>query len=202
MTLGLSIKEVYKIWNPNSTNPVSALHNINLDVSLGEFVVLLGPSGCGKSSLLYILAGLEQTSAGIAEFDGLPISKPSPERGLIFQEASLYPWLTVKDNITFGLKIKGLSSSRREIAAERLLKLVGLMGAGDHRPNQLSGGMRQRDHARAVAAGRGGGAATERGHRRSRSGVSFRPAQRPGGSGPSASGAGRDLQRCNRRIGP
>ena len=71
MTLGLSIKEVYKTWNPNSTNPVSALHNINLDVSLGEFVVLLGPSGCGKSSLLYILAGLEQTSAGIAEFDGL-----------------------------------------------------------------------------------------------------------------------------------
>ena len=152
MTLGLSIKEVYKTWNPNSTNPVSALHNINLDVSLGEFVVLLGPSGCGKSSLLYILAGLEHTSAGIAEFDGLPISKPSPERGLIFQEASLYPWLTVKDNITFGLKIKGLSSSRREIAAERLLKLVGLMGAGDHRPNQLSGGMRQRAAlARALA---------------------------------------------------
>ena len=152
MTLGLSIKEVYKTWNPNSTNPVSALHNINLDVSLGEFVVLLGPSGCGKSSLLYILAGLEQTSAGIAEFDGLPISKPSPERGLIFQEASLYPWLTVKDNITFGIKIKGLSSSRREIAAERLLKLVGLMGAGDHRPNQLSGGMRQRAAlARALA---------------------------------------------------
>ena len=152
MTLGLSIKGVFKTWNPNSTNPVSALQNINLDVSLGEFVVLLGPSGCGKSSLLYILAGLEQASAGIAEFDGLTILKPSPERGLIFQEASLYPWLTVKDNITFGLKIKGLSSSKREIAAERLLKLVGLMGAGDHRPNQLSGGMRQRAAlARALA---------------------------------------------------
>ena len=152
MTLGLSIKGVFKTWNPNSTNPVSALQNINLDVSLGEFVVLLGPSGCGKSSLLYILAGLEQASAGIAEFDGLTILKPSPERGLIFQEASLYPWLTVKDNITFGLKIKGLSLSKREIAAERLLKLVGLMGAGDHRPNQLSGGMRQRAAlARALA---------------------------------------------------
>ena len=152
MTLGLSIKEVYKTWNPNSANPVSALQNINLDVSLGEFVVLLGPSGCGKSSLLYILAGLEQASAGITEFDGFPILKPSPERSLIFQEASLYPWLTVKDNITFGLKIKGLSSSKREIAAERLLKLVGLMGAGDHRPNQLSGGMRQRAAlARALA---------------------------------------------------
>ena len=152
MTLGLSIKGVCKTWNPNSTNPVSALQNINLEVSLGEFVVLLGPSGCGKSSLLYILAGLEQASAGTAEFDGLAILKPSPERGLIFQEASLYPWLTVKDNITFGLKIKGLSSSKREIAAERLLKLVGLMGAGDHRPNQLSGGMRQRAAlARALA---------------------------------------------------
>ena len=152
MTLGLSIKGVFKTWNPNSTNPVSALQNINLDVSLGEFVVLLGPSGCGKSSLLYILAGLEQASAGTAEFDGLTILKPSPERGLIFQEASLYPWLTVKDNITFGLKIKGLSSNKREMAAERLLKLVGLMGAGDHRPNQLSGGMRQRAAlARALA---------------------------------------------------
>ncbi len=152
MTLGLKIKNISKTWNLGSINPVDALKNISLDVALGEFVVLLGPSGCGKSSLLYILAGLEEATEGIAEFDGLRILKPSPERGLIFQEASLYPWLTVKDNITFGLKICGLSSSKREAAAQRLLKLVGLMGTGDHRPHQLSGGMRQRAAlARALA---------------------------------------------------
>ena len=152
MTLGLQIKNISKTWNPDSFNPVVALKNINLDVTLGEFVVLLGPSGCGKSSLLYILAGLEDATKGVAEFDGHQILKPSPERGLIFQEASLYPWLTVKDNITFGLKISGLSISKREAAADRLLKLVGLKGTGDQRPHQLSGGMRQRAAlARALA---------------------------------------------------
>ena len=152
MSLGLQIKNISKTWNPDSVNPVVALKNINLDVALGEFVVLLGPSGCGKSSLLYILAGLEDATKGVAEFDGHQILKPSPERGLIFQEASLYPWLTVKDNITFGLKILGLSSSKREAAAEKLLKLVGLKGTSDQRPHELSGGMRQRAAlARALA---------------------------------------------------
>ena len=152
MTLGLKIKNVSKIWNPNSDNPVEALKNINLDVELGEFVVLLGPSGCGKSTLLYLIAGLETATDGVAEFDGLKITAPSPERGLIFQEASLYPWLTVKDNITFGLKINGMTVEKREVAAERLLKLVGLKGSGNNKPHQLSGGMRQRAAlARALA---------------------------------------------------
>ena len=130
MTIGLKISNLSKIWNPDSNNPVKALDNINLNIELGEFVVLLGPSGCGKSSLLYILAGLENATEGIAEFDGLKIKSPSPERGFIFQEASLYPWLTVKDNVTFGLKISGFSQKKRDKAAERLLKLVGLKGAG------------------------------------------------------------------------
>jgi NitT/TauT family transport system ATP-binding protein len=152
MTLGLKIKNVSKTWNPNSDNPVEALKNINLDVELGEFVVLLGPSGCGKSTLLYLIAGLETATDGVAEFDGLKITAPSPERGLIFQEASLYPWLTVKDNITFGLKINGMTVEKREVAAERLLKLVGLKGSGNNKPHQLSGGMRQRAAlARALA---------------------------------------------------
>ncbi len=85
MTLGLKIKNISKTWNPDSVNPVVALKNINLDVTSGEFVVLLGPSGCGKSSLLYILAGLEDATKGVAEFDGRQIVKPSPERGLILQ---------------------------------------------------------------------------------------------------------------------
>lgn len=152
MTLGLKIKNVSKTWNPNSDNPVEALKNINLDVELGEFVVLLGPSGCGKSTLLYLIAGLETATDGVAEFDGLKITAPSPERGLIFQEASLYPWLTVKDNITFGLKINGMTVEKREVAADRLLKLVGLKGSGNNKPHQLSGGMRQRAAlARALA---------------------------------------------------
>jgi len=104
MTLGLSLKNVSKIWNPDGPDPVPAVVNLSLEVDNGEFVVLLGPSGCGKSSLLYVVAGLESATQGNVTFDGLEITAPSPERSLIFQEASLYPWLTVQDNITFGLK--------------------------------------------------------------------------------------------------
>ncbi|CAM3116202.1 ABC transporter ATP-binding protein [Paracoccus nototheniae] len=150
--LGLSIKDVSKIWNPGGPDPVPAVSNLTLDVAPAEFVVLLGPSGCGKSSLLYIVAGLEQPTSGTVTFDGLPITEPSPERSLIFQEASLYPWLTVKDNVTFGLKINHTAPAKREAAAQKLLKLVGLGNAGNKRPHELSGGMRQRAAlARALA---------------------------------------------------
>lgn len=150
--LGLSIKDVSKIWNPDGPDPVPAVSNLTLDVAPAEFVVLLGPSGCGKSSLLYIVAGLEQPTSGAVTFDGLPITEPSPERSLIFQEASLYPWLTVKDNVTFGLKVNHTAPAKREAAAQKLLKLVGLGNAGNKRPHELSGGMRQRAAlARALA---------------------------------------------------
>ncbi|WP_134682119.1 ABC transporter ATP-binding protein [Paracoccus ravus] len=150
--LGLSIKNVSKIWNADGLNPVPAVSNLTLDVAPGEFVVLLGPSGCGKSSLLYIVAGLEKATSGSASFDGIEITEPSPDRGLIFQEASLYPWLSVRDNVTFGLKIAGHTPVKRAEAAERLLKLVGLANSGDKRPHELSGGMRQRAAlARALA---------------------------------------------------
>lgn len=144
MTLGLSLKNVSKIWNPDGPDPVPAVLNLSLEVDNGEFVVLLGPSGCGKSSLLYVVAGLESATQGNVTFDGLEITAPSPERSLIFQEASLYPWLTVQDNITFGLKIAGATESKMVKAADRLLRLVGLVGAGDKRPHELSGGIRQR----------------------------------------------------------
>ena len=124
----------------------------SLTIHDGEFLVLLGPSGCGKSSLLYIVAGLEDATEGSVTFDGLVVTEPSPERSLIFQEASLYPWLTVRDNITFGLKIAGQSPRKQAEAAEKMLRLVGLVGAGDRRPHELSGGMRQRAAlARALA---------------------------------------------------
>jgi len=152
MTLGLSLKNVSKIWNPEGSDPVPAVLNLSLEVENGEFVVLLGPSGCGKSSLLYVVAGLEGATQGSVTFDGLEITAPSPERSLIFQEASLYPWLTVQDNITFGLKIAGATETKMAKAADRLLRLVGLVGAGDKRPHELSGGMRQRAAlARALA---------------------------------------------------
>ncbi len=152
MATGLKIKNVSKVWNPDGPSPVPAVRDLSLDVDLGEFVVLLGPSGCGKSTLLYIVAGLEDATEGSVTFDGLEVTEPSPERSLIFQEAALYPWLTVRDNITFGLKIAGESPRKMEHAAEHLLRLVGLNGAGDKRPHELSGGMRQRAAlARALA---------------------------------------------------
>jgi NitT/TauT family transport system ATP-binding protein len=152
--LGLSIANVSKVWNPYGADPVPAVTNLTLDVALGEFVVLLGPSGCGKSSLLYIVAGLEDATSGSVTFDGLPVTQPSPERSLIFQEASLFPWLSVRDNVGFGLSIKGGQPGLRKDKdkVDALLRMVGLGGAGDRRPDELSGGMRQRAAlARALA---------------------------------------------------
>ncbi|OSP53406.1 ABC transporter ATP-binding protein [Pseudoruegeria sp. SK021] len=152
MTLGLSISNVTKTWNPDGSSPTPAVRNLTLDVNLGEFVVLLGPSGCGKSSLLYMVAGLEEATSGSITFDGLEITQPSPERSLIFQEAALFPWLSVRDNVGFGLQIKGITQTKRRQKVDDLLKLVGLAGAGDKRPHELSGGMRQRAAlARALA---------------------------------------------------
>ncbi|MDO8881654.1 ABC transporter ATP-binding protein [Pseudotabrizicola sp.] len=150
--LGLSITNVSKVWNPKGPNPVPAVTNLTLDVALGEFVVLLGPSGCGKSSLLYIVAGLEDATSGKVTFDGLPVTQPSPERSLIFQEASLFPWLSVRENVGFGLSIRGKTPLERKEKVDALLRMVGLGGAGDRRPDELSGGMRQRAAlARALA---------------------------------------------------
>lgn len=150
--LGLSIANVSKVWNPDGADPVPAVTNLTLDVALGEFVVLLGPSGCGKSSLLYIVAGLENATSGTVTFDGLPVTQPSPERSLIFQEASLFPWLSVRENVGFGLSIRGGQPVVRKEKVDALLRMVGLGGAGDRRPDELSGGMRQRAAlARALA---------------------------------------------------
>ena len=144
MAKGLSITNLTKTWNADGPAPVPAVRNLSLDVEPGEFVVLLGPSGCGKSSLLYIAAGLEEPTSGKITFDDLPITEPSPERSLIFQEAALFPWLTVRDNVGFGLSIRGGQPAARAERVEALLKQVGLGGIGDRRPDQLSGGMRQR----------------------------------------------------------
>lgn len=135
---------VGKTWAPDTPRAHLALTGIDLDIRPGEFVVLLGPSGCGKSTLLYLIAGLEDATEGVINFFGDPVEGPSSDRSLIFQESSLYPWLTVWENVAFGLSIRGASRAERRAAALEALREVGLVSAMDKRPDELSGGMRQR----------------------------------------------------------
>ena len=148
----ISLRQVRKVWNPGTPKALLAVDGMTLDVAPGEFVVLLGPSGCGKSSLLYMVAGLETPTDGAVFCDGQPVTGPAPDRGMIFQEASLYPWLTIADNVSFGLKLQGVPADERRATAQELLRKVGLADAADKRPDELSGGMRQRAAlARALA---------------------------------------------------
>jgi NitT/TauT family transport system ATP-binding protein len=124
---------------------VPALQDISLSVGVGRFVVIVGPSGCGKTSLLMMLAGLRHQSSGTALCYGRPIADPDPERvGVIFQEASLFPWLSALDNIEFPLSLRGAPKDERRRRAEAMLTLVGLDGFGARYPHELSGGMKQR----------------------------------------------------------
>lgn len=133
-------------------NDVEALKNVTLDVHAGEFVCLLGPSGCGKSTLLYALAGHFAPSEGHITIDGERVVGPSPNRLLMFQEPGLFPWLTVKQNLTFALKAKGLSRGDANLRAMDYLNQVQLDGFENAMPHELSGGMRMRvSLARALA---------------------------------------------------
>jgi NitT/TauT family transport system ATP-binding protein len=123
---------------------VRALDGISLTVDEGEFVALLGPSGCGKSTLLNLLAGFESTTEGRLHFDGKAVTRPGPDRGVVFQEAALFPWLNVWQNVVFGPQVQGIARPDYEAKARNLIKLVGLEAFADALPVQLSGGMRQR----------------------------------------------------------
>jgi NitT/TauT family transport system ATP-binding protein len=140
----VSCRGVSKIWNAGTVRAHEALREIDLDIGPGEFVALLGPSGCGKSTLLYLIAGLEAVTAGELWSFGQRLVAPSPERSLIFQETSLFPWLTVWQNVSFGLAIRGTPVEERRAVAKEALQRVGLSAAFDKRPDELSGGMRQR----------------------------------------------------------
>ena len=132
---------------------VLAVDGVSLEVHPGEFVSLVGPSGCGKSTLLNAVAGLVQTTEGGVFLDGHLIDGPGPERGVVFQQYSLFPWMTVRKNVEFGLKMQGLAASSRETSARTLLGLAGLLAFENHYPEQLSGGMKQRvGIVRALAA--------------------------------------------------
>jgi len=135
---------VGKVWAQGTARAHEALKGVDLKVREGEFVVLLGPSGCGKSTLLYLVAGLEDTTSGELRSFGEVVEAPGPERSLIFQETSLFPWLSVGQNVTFGLSLQGEPANRRREVAEDVLQRVGLLQAIDKRPSELSGGMRQR----------------------------------------------------------
>jgi NitT/TauT family transport system ATP-binding protein len=123
---------------------VRALEDVNFTVGEGEFVALLGPSGCGKSTLLNLVAGFEELTEGTMTFDGRPVMDPGPDRGVVFQEASLLPWLTVWENVIFGPEVQRVARADFEPLARGILKTVGLDKFGKVLPAQLSGGMRQR----------------------------------------------------------
>jgi NitT/TauT family transport system ATP-binding protein len=124
---------------------VPALEDVSIGVEAGKFVVIVGPSGCGKTSLLMMLAGLRHQTHGTILCAGKPISAPDPERvGVVFQEASLFPWLTALDNVEFPLALRGTPRDDRRRRAEQMLSLVGLDGFGGRYPHELSGGMKQR----------------------------------------------------------
>lgn len=145
------VQSLGKYFGALSTNSVPALQDIDLSIEDGEFVTLVGASGCGKSTLLRILAGLETFTSGSVQCNGQPITAPGADRAMVFQHYSLYPWLTVMQNIKFSRRLKvkreNLTSSDVESAsgrADALLDLIGLSKVADAYPNQLSGGMQQR----------------------------------------------------------
>jgi NitT/TauT family transport system ATP-binding protein len=139
-------------FRSKNREPVTALNDLNLSVAKGEFVSIVGPSGCGKSTFLNIVLGLIRHDSGTLQLNGTPITGPSQERAMVFQEFGLLPWRTVVANVELGLELKGTPSSERVKRAAELIKLVGLNGFESHYPHELSGGMKQRvGLARALA---------------------------------------------------
>jgi ABC-type nitrate/sulfonate/bicarbonate transport system ATPase subunit len=132
--------------------PTRALEPTNLSVADNDFVTILGPSGCGKSTLLRMVAGLDTPTTGRILLDGKAITGPGADRGMVFQSYTLFPWLTVSENISFGLRERGVSTRERNDIAKQWLEKVGLTSFANHFPKQLSGGMQQRTAiARALA---------------------------------------------------
>ena len=141
----LECRNVSKVFvNRKDGHGVVALNNINLSIAEEEFVCIIGPSGCGKSTLLHMIAGFERPTRGKIFINNKEIRAPSPELGVIFQESSLLPWMSVRENIEFGLAIQGCPRGERKDIARHYLNLVGLEGFDHARPHELSGGMKQK----------------------------------------------------------
>ncbi|HYC13690.1 MAG TPA: ABC transporter ATP-binding protein [Stellaceae bacterium] len=140
----LVIDNVALRFEPKGGPPVTALDNISLEVGENEFSVIVGPSGCGKTSLLRLVAGLIKPTEGAIYLDGAQVTRPGKDRGMVFQSYTLFPWLTVQDNVEFGPRIAGLPSEERRDISRRFLAQVGLTGFERAYPKHLSGGMMQR----------------------------------------------------------
>lgn len=139
----IEIDHVHKVFS-GAGRDVIALRDIDFNISQGQFICLLGPSGCGKSTLLNAIAGFSLPTQGQIRVDGKAVVQPGPDRGMVFQEYALFPWMTVADNITFGLKIKNENPQKVESTLTELLAMLKLTDFRDRFPKDLSGGMRQR----------------------------------------------------------
>ncbi|MDP9173813.1 MAG: ABC transporter ATP-binding protein [Planctomycetota bacterium] len=139
----LNVRDLSKTFQSRQ-GTVEALQNINFKVHRREFICVIGPSGCGKSTLIRILAGLDSPTSGAVVLDEHEVSGPGPDRGMVFQNYTLFPWLTVKRNVMFGPRMKGHKKVISESEAERWIRMVGLERFANAYPNQLSGGMKQR----------------------------------------------------------
>lgn len=138
------IKNVAKTYVDTDGNPVEAIKNIDLEIEDGEFVSIVGPSGCGKSTLLEIVAGLHDQTSGEVIIGDKPVTGTSRDIGVVFQDAALFPWKTVKKNILYGMEVAKVPKADQESRLEKYLDLMNLKGFEDKYPSQLSGGMRQR----------------------------------------------------------
>ena len=149
----IDISNVGKVYQSQGTDaPVTALDGVSLRIRRGEFISLLGPSGCGKSTLLNIVAGFQSATSGQILQNGRKITKPDPSRTVVFQDYALFGWMTVQQNVEFGLKAKGMPKAQRAEIARSLIATVQLSGFEDKFPHQMSGGMKQRAAiARALA---------------------------------------------------
>ncbi|MEU6726929.1 ABC transporter ATP-binding protein [Nonomuraea wenchangensis] len=143
MTPKISFRNVSKSF-PLKGGDFLALDRVDLDIADREFVTVVGPSGCGKSTLMSMAAGLTEPGTGDILLDGAPVAGPGPDRGVIFQQYALFPWLSVRKNVEFGLKLMNLPQDERVKRAEHAIELVGLSDFADALPKTLSGGMKQR----------------------------------------------------------
>ena len=139
----LKVEDLSKKFN-TPKGEIAALNKINFQIHRREFITVIGPSGCGKTTLIRILAGLDFPTSGNVLLEGKKMEGPGAERGMVFQDYTLFPWLSVKKNVMFGLEIKGLGSLKAEAEAMEWLEIVGLAKFAEAYPEQLSGGMKQR----------------------------------------------------------
>ena len=153
MTAKLEAQDIHLDYvQPRTNTRLTALAGVNLEIMDGEFVSIVGPSGCGKTTFLSVVDGLVPASAGRILVDGAAVTRPGPDRAVVFQDASLLPWRTVLGNVAYGLECLGLRAREGRKRAARFIELVGLAGFEQHYPHELSGGMQQRVNlARALA---------------------------------------------------